>query len=64
MKPVHHYCVLITSEVVEAFWVLADSPRQATAIAQIAQTNTNAVRQELDRKVRNAEVVRQQEMLR
>jgi hypothetical protein len=64
MKPVRHYGVLITSELVEAFWVLADSPRQAAALAQIAHTNSKAVRHELDRKVRNAEVVREQEMLR
>ncbi len=58
MSTVKHHCVLVRSEVIEAVWILADSPEQAKQLAR----NRHG-RQEIDRQVGQVTVCASEEVL-
>ena len=58
MSTVKHYCVLVLSEVIEAVWVLAESPEQAKQLAHARDG-----RQEIDRHIREMAVCASEEVL-
>ena len=58
MSPIKHHCVLVHSEVLEAVWVLAESPEQAKQLAR----NRHG-RQEIDRSITQVSICASEEVL-
>jgi hypothetical protein len=58
MRTVKNYCVLVHSDVLEAVWILAESPDQAKQLAR----GPHGL-QEIDRCIQSTVIVAQEEVL-
>ena len=58
MSTVRNHCVLVHSEVIEAVWILAESPDQARQLARARDG-----RQEIDRSITQVSICASEEVL-
>jgi hypothetical protein len=58
MNPIRHYWVLVYSEVIEAIWILAESPDQAKQLARVRDG-----RQGINRSITEVSICASEEVL-
>lgn len=64
MSTIRNYCVMVTSTVLEAVWIMADCEEQALQIARVQHQNGVRHYTSVDRQVAKVEIVGQREVLK